>query len=268
MSAKDWAVPLVLGLLAAAALWTVPHGPKDGGEGSGEPTSTSHPASSTATSPSGVPAVLLPFGEGKAVDRGNLSFIVLAPQGKAAALRAFNESSFPSSADGLQWQGDRLALYATPVSACPEPEPGMAIACDPAWAFGSWLLPRTYGVQPDTRPLLGVDGHNATRITVHVFDETGLLAATNADANETARLAGASHPQRLPGGVWYVGANSTAPNGTQPVPALARPLFQELKPLMQGLPVGGVASVRSDAYASLYGTLYVTVRIDGLVQAP
>jgi hypothetical protein len=261
---REWALPVILGLLAAAALWMVPHGPKGD---PGGPTATT--SSSGTTTASAEPAILLPFGSGQAVDQGSLSFLVLAPHGKAAALRAFNESSFPSSADELQWQGDRLALYpVTQVNACPAPPPGTAVSCDPPWAFGQWLLPKAGGVPASTRPLLGVDGYNGTRITVHVFDETGLLAATNADANETARLSGKAHPQQLPGGVWYVGANSTAPNGTQPVPATARALFQQLDPLMRGLPIGGVASVRSDAYAALYGTLYVTVRIDGLVWAP
>lgn len=262
---REWALPLLLGLLAAAALWSVPHGPKEGGDG-GNPASTQGPAhSATATSSaSGIPPIVLPFGQGTGVDGGNLTFLVLAPHGKAAALADVNRSIDPSQGQRLQWQEPEIAFYTQGTTAC---KPAGA-ACDPAWAFGYWPLPRSHGVLPETRPLLGVDGYNGTRITVHVFDETGLLAATNAPENETYLFDGGSHPQQLPGGVWYVGANATAPNGTQPIPATARPLFQQLLPLMRGLPVGGVASVRSDAYASVYGPLYVTVRIDGLAYAP
>jgi hypothetical protein len=255
---REAALVAILALLAASGLWAAPHGPA-GHEAQPQGTSTS----STGTTSSPGPAIVLPFAEGKAVDGGNLTFLVLAPRGKAAALDAVNHSASPIAAEDLEWQGSTLAFYRTPVSSCPPRQ-----ACDPYWAFGPWPLPRFSGVPKDTRPLLGVDGFNGTRITVHVFDETGLLAATNAPANQTAAFGGGSRPEQLPGGVWYVGANATAPNGTQPIPPLARPLFGQLLPMMRGLPVGGVASVRSDAYASLYGTLYVTVRIDGLVAAP
>ena len=45
-------------------------------------------------------------------------------------------------------------------------------------------------------------------------------------------------------------------------------LLAHMMPLLHGLPVGGVASIQTNAAVVVYGTLFVTVRVDGLVQAP
>jgi hypothetical protein len=119
-----------------------------------------------------------------------------------------------------------------------------------------------------TGPFLGQAGYNATRVTVHVFNADGELVASNGNASEQARLKGRYTPEQLPGGVWYLGANATAPEGTQPLPAAARALLPQLRALLQGLPVGGVATTQTDALRALFGTLYVTAQVDELVHAP
>jgi hypothetical protein len=116
-------------------------------------------------------------------------------------------------------------------------------------------------------PRLGRDGYNATRATIYVFDSRGLLAATNDSPGNWSRFGGS--PTTLDSALWYLGANGTAPNGTQEVPSFARPLLPQLRPQLEGLAVGGVASVRSNAYAGFgYGTLFITARIDALAYAP
>jgi hypothetical protein len=268
VSAKEWATPLVLGLVTAGVLWVaVPQG-GDGGDG-GSLGGHGGTDTATGTSTDGPPAIVLPFQDGTGPAQANLTFVVLAPRGQAAAMDLINRSfAPPRQAEGLSWQEPTLGLYTATVPTCRTAESPM-LRCDPYWAFGPWVVPRVHEMDPASPgPRLGVDGHNGTRITVHVFDETGLLAATNAPEHETEAFRGRSTPEPLPGGIWYVGDSPTAPNGTRHVPSAARPLFEQLRPLMHGLPVGGVASVRSDAFASVYGVLYVTVRIDALVKAP
>ena len=117
-------------------------------------------------------------------------------------------------------------------------------------------------------PRFGLEGYNATRVTVHVFDGDGELVASNGNASEKARLTGKFAPNDLPGGTWYLGDNATAPDGTRHLPAAARALLPQLRALLVGLPEGGVATTHTDALSGAYGRLYVTARIDQLVHAP
>lgn len=255
----EWAVPLAFALVFGVGAWLLMEG------SDGEPTEgvgDDSPSTSAAPGPS---HVLLPFDEGRALDGRNLTYLVLAPHGKAAANAELNESG-PSYAQSLAWQGEHVAFYATSVHACPQPPPGTMASCDPPWAFGPWPLPRSYGLPSETRPVLFHDGHNATRVTAYVFDEDGLLVASN--ANDTARFEQHDDFFRLPSTAWYLGANETAPNGTAHLPAGARPLVERVRSQLDGLPVGGVATTRSNAYVALYGSLFVTLRIDELVHAP
>lgn len=130
------------------------------------------------------------------------------------------------------------------------------------------LIDELYVRTAQDGPRLGEAGHNATRVTVHIFDGDGALVASNGNASEQARLGGDHAPQQLPGGVWYLGANETPPSGTQALPTAARALLPQLRGLLAGLPVGGVATTQTDALRGLYGTLYVTAQIDELVRAP
>lgn len=258
--AREWAIPVALGILVAGALWAMP-GDGPGADGDG---STTAPGSSTSATGPG-PALLTPFEWGSALDQETLGFLLVAPRGRAAAEAELNQSG-PSFAQALDWTTANLATYETQVNACPEAPPGQGVSCDPPWAFGPWPLPKATGLPNTTRPLLGVDGYNGTRATVYVFDERGLLAATNDDRGNWSRFPGA--PTTMESAVWYIGANATAPNGTQHPPEFAKPLVERLRPLMEGLPVGGVATTRSNAYVSYLGTLFITMRIDGLVYAP
>lgn len=258
--ARDWAIPVALGLVVAAGLWALPDGEP--------PAETSVGTSSTSTS---WPAAtfVLPFPEGRGEAGTNLTFLVLAPQGRAAGEASLNATGFPAMKEGLDWRGDRVAFYASPTveEGCRD-DNGTFVCSDPAWAFVSpWLVPKAIQLPPDDAgPRLGRDGHNATRATIYVFDSRGLLAATNDAKENLTRFAGS--PTTLDSALWYIGENGTAPNGTQKPPSFATPLLQKLRPLIEGLPVGGVASTQSNAYVSLYGTLFITARIDELAYAP
>ena len=110
----------------------------------------------------------------------------------------------------------------------------------------------------------GVDGYNATRLTVYAFDNQGGLIASNANASEIARFALSPAVTSLynPGNVtWYFGVHPIPPNMTVP-PSLGTAragLYDQLR----GLPVGGIASVYQET-----DRVFVTVRIDELVRAP
>jgi hypothetical protein len=258
--AREWGVALALGLVVAAGLWAIPG---DGPEDAGGDETTAPSASSSTTGPG--PALLTPFEWGTAIDQATLDFLLVAPRGRAPAEAELNQSGL-SFAQALAWRTPNLAVYETQVSACPQAPPGQAVSCDPAWAFGPWPLPKATGLPNGTRPLLGIDGYNATRATIYVFNEQGLLAATNDAQENWTRFAGS--PTTMDPAVWYIGANATAPNGTSKPPSFAAPLVQKLRPLIEGLPVGGVATTSSNAYVGLYGTLFITARIDELVYAP
>lgn len=158
----------------------------------------------------------------------------------------------PGGPDVVRW----LSPHVVRIETVPLPE-----GCD--------CVGPTWHVQlSGDRPQFGRGGHNATRVTVHVFDAAGELIASNGNASERARLTGQYAPEQLPSGLWYLGANATAPAGTQPLPPYARAFLGQMGPLLVGLPVGGIATTQTDAAKGLYGTLYVTARVDQLAYAP
>lgn len=242
---REWVLPIVLGVLTAIGLGLLPQ-PR-------------HAPAPVTNDP-----IAFPFRDSFGPLEANTTFIVLAPHGKSAFLARLNETGDSGQASALEWKGQTLALYT---------EPNLYAGCyhqvcsDPTWVFGSYPLPRARGLHDEEMGhRLGIDGYNATRVTAYVFDSTGALFATNAD--DAAAFAGGADARRLPGGAWYLGDNATAPDGTQAVPPLAGALMAKMLPLLHGLPVGGVASMQTNAAVVLYGTLFVTVRIDALVQAP
>lgn len=272
----EWTVPLVVGLVSGVGLYALAAG-SDGGTDDAEHDVDGDSSPTTAEPPQ---PIVLPFRDSWGNPDAATTHVVLAPLGKAAAMARLNESlqrpdgARPDAWGGtLEWQGDRLALFTNPniYPGCRE-EPagsGVQVCHDETGSFGGWSLPRTHALADgDLQPRLLQAGHNATRATAFVFDEVGLLVASNAPSNETARFT--KHPDylRLPSSAWYLGANATAPNGTARLPSFAQPLVDRVMGQLDGLPVGGVASTRSNAYVALYGSLFVTIRVDELVYAP
>lgn len=150
-------------------------------------------------------------------------------------------------ATGITWETEAVGFQAT--SAAPPDTVG------PTWHHQG------------AGPRFGVEGFNATRLTVFVVDAKGFLVASNAPAADQARFAGGAGAEELPTGLWYLG-NGTAPDGVQVPPAADSAVVSRVARALQGLPVGGVATAKTDALAWAYGTLYVTVRIDDLQFAP
>lgn len=115
---------------------------------------------------------------------------------------------------------------------------------------------------------LGVDGYNATRVTVHVLDAEGELVFSNGNASDQERLVRNLTPQQLPAGVWYLGDNATAPAGTAKLPLAAQAFLGGYRDQLQGLDEGAVLTVQTDALKTWYGPLWITLRIEELVFAP
>lgn len=276
MTGKEWAVPLVLGLVAAGGLWALVAG-SDGGDDGGDGPAV-EPGSTTAPTTGAPSPLLLPFRDSWGVDGRTTSHLFIAPSGRAAAEAHINASGDRDFAPGAwTWQGERVALYSgrNLFAGCQESPPGSGqrICSDPAWVTDSqppsWPFPRTYALPAnDTGPRLFEAGYNATKVTAFVFDEAGELLASNAAADQVAQFAKREDYVRLPTTAWYLGANGTAPNGTAHLPGFAQPLVDKVRPELGGLPERGVASTRSNAYVALYGTLFVTIRVDELVHAP
>jgi len=238
VAAREWLVPLLLAVLAAGALSLV------------------HPRAPAA--PASAPDSVLPFADGRA-DRGNLTFLLVAPHGRARAEAALGT---PPADATMRWRADRLAfvtrhatdLVCRPPCAAPDAWPQ-------AIATGADLI-------QDHGPRLGAGGYNATSFTAYVFDSGGALVSSNAPDADQARFTRSPDFRALPGGAWYFGDNGTPPPGTVDPPPLAGPIIAHLLPQLEELPEGGVASDTSNALVSIYGTLFVTVRIDHLVHAP
>jgi hypothetical protein len=260
--AREWAIPVALGLLVAGAVWAVDGNDGPGAEGGG----------STTAAPEPRPTLLAPFPSSYGVQGTNATFLLVAPEGAAAAEAALNASdgsgSQPQAA--IDWTGGNpgrgiehhLAFYAPPHAGA---SCSRGVACGPL-GDNLTMLPQAVPL-PDAEvgPRLGLDGYNATRATIYVFDSRGLLFATNDVPENWTRFPG--QPTTMDSAVWYIGAGS-APNGTERVPTFAQPLVQKLRPLMEGLPVGAVVSTQSNAYSNVYGTLFLTLRVDELVHAP
>jgi hypothetical protein len=258
---KAWAVPLLAGLLTAGALWmAVPDEPAN--------EEANHAPQSTPPSapPTGEPTPLqFPFSASLGPANETTTFLVIAPRGNATGLaRAFNQ--FPNKQTShYDWYSTHVAFVEerNNVEGCHIE--AMRVSC-PSQAFDAGFL--AGGIAPADGPRLLQGGYNATRVTAYVFDEAGLLLASNAQAADLLKYTLHGDFTRLPTVAWYLGANSTAPNGTVALPGFAKPLLDRVLPQLDGLPEGGVATARSNAYVNLFGTLFVTVRIDALVLAP
>lgn len=127
---------------------------------------------------------------------------------------------------------------------------------------------------PDA-PRFGVGGHNATQITLMVFNDEAELLATTAGLHEYAHLPWIhDRLYEIEDATYYLG-DGDAPNGTKPLPAFLEPFRPRIVELLHGLSTSGVSSVvvpeqeYRDAFGGNgIGDLYLTARVDGLVQAP
>lgn len=254
MAAKEWLVPLLVGVAAFAGLSFLPEPHASSGE---------HPE----------PALVFPFTSINVTPqdllvRGTLpgaQVTLPVPLRPALAAGAPCPALAGSSFEGRLVTDFSLQLVCVGPGLAEVPLRGFAEDTSFADARGHSLAVH---LVRDAGPRFGVDGYNATRLTVHVFDAAGELIASNAGPSEQARLTGTYAPEQLPSGLYYLGADATPPPGTEPLPRAARLLVGEMRPLLQGLPVGGVASTSSDALQALYGRLYITAQVDELAPAP
>lgn len=229
MPAKEWLAPALVALVAFAGLWVLqPH---------------------------------LEFGDGQAAlyrDTGGYAYAfpqaprVADANGSARVVLLSQQAQ--TVAAGSPWQSAHVAF---------QQSHWYTIDCATPWPCGP-----THEVANPDEPRLGVAGFNATRFTVHAFTDDGALVASNAPEEIRARFYRGDRAEVLPQALWYIGANQTRPEGTSRLPAAAGPLLATLLPQLQGLPEGGVASTQTTRLNWLYGTLYVTVRLDDLVYAP
>jgi hypothetical protein len=196
---------------------------------------------------------------------GSTTFLALAPRGNGSALHQVAQQSPNQTTEPFDWYSPHVAFVTLPNDAASCIRVAGQVAC-PADAYARSFL--AAGAAPDEGPRLLQEGYNATRVTAYVFDEAGLLLASNAPGTELLSYPLHGDFVRLPTVAWYLGGNGTAPNGTVALPGFAKPLLDRVLPHLTGLPEGGVATARSNAYVSLFGTLFVTVRIDALVHAP
>jgi hypothetical protein len=264
VNAPWWGVALAIGLVGGALLWAVQPDPAGGGSDSDG--LTSHGL--TTTGAQDVPPPLrFPFSAALGDPSQATTFVVLAPRGNVSGVRsAF--LAFPDiPTDHYVWQSPYLALATESNNAtgCWMDAKAVRVLC-PGGMFQDRFLVASAPPTNDTGARLLHEGYNATKVTAYIFDEEGLLLASN--ANDTARFELHGDFIRLPSAAWYLGDNGTAPPGTTFLPGLAKPLVDKVRPELDGLPVGGVASTRSNAYVNYYGSLFVTVRIDSLVHAP
>ncbi len=104
-------------------------------------------------------------------------------------------------------------------------------------------------------------GTDRIKATIYVFDETGLLVATNAPLHERNRFEVSGDFAEIGDPWWYMGEGK-APNGTAELPFFGPRIRQE----MAGLPVGGVtaAYVPDHPYAWAVGPVHITARIEAI----
>ena len=248
MATKEWAVPVGLGLAVFGLLWFV------------------HPA--PAHAPPGEGAMIVPF---------DAVTVVPTPIGNGSSELLLGIWREPVPVVGGTWLMGRLTMTsAQGREGLPILQKSPLVVELPAGlregSHGATLLLDNESLVQllvaGPGPRFGMDGYNATRVTAYIFDEHGVLVASNADASNRSRFADGGDAQDLPDTVWYLGANESAPAGTEVLPAWGQAIASRLVPSLQGQPVGGVATTSSNALVALYGTLFITVQVDELVQAP
>ncbi len=111
----------------------------------------------------------------------------------------------------------------------------------------------------------GVDGYNATDVTVMVFDEKGELLASNAGATSRNRYHLYGDFVTLSSRTWYLGDGPTPPGMRVPDGYEASAHRQ-----LDGLPEGALAylPVGGHEYDWLVGPIWITVHVESVTHAP
>lgn len=164
------------------------------------------------------------------------TILIVAPDGAGPSGEA------PPGAAHIDWRtpfvGTALALGCGAGSACP--------------AF------RASDAPPG--PRLGSRGNDTARLSIYVFDDEGLLLASNAAPADRARFSQAASYRTIPDAWWYLGSGPT-PAGTRLIPSVAAAALDACWPTLVLLPVGGVATCDAD---SPLGHMFLTVRVEAL----
>ena len=241
MSAKEWVLPLLLGGLAAGGVWFWP-----------EPAEP-EPHAATVDDCTPTPGVTWVFEDGPVAFyfQGNGSVLALV--------------------EGAQ----------TEASWCQAPEPGLPdgavhnITLERQGPFG--LAPITEGrvqcirapcpqpvapwIPVDPQGGARFDPNGTLRVELYVFDATGRLLASDAQAAtlDRFRLSGDFVP--LSDLWWYVG-DGAPPEGSTPLPFGA----DAAREALAGQPVGAIATLHLEdhPYAWLVGPVWLTARITAL----
>lgn len=258
MARRDWLAPALVGAAVLVVGFLVAYH---------APTATPAPGSSRAPQQAGWAAGELTwvFPDGPTYVAGNTT---PAPPQLLVYDRDGPPHPAPPKAPGnttllhVDWFAPNLGVT-NATRTCPLP-------CTPAPYTWRAAQPTSYhNLTPPCVCRLGRDGYNATLVAAYVFDAKGLLLASTEGDADTARFPHSGDYARLPQSTWYLG-NGTPPRGVSTLPPSARQLEEPLRPRLDGLPIGGVATARiTDGFvAQLYGPVWVTVQVRALAYAP
>lgn len=224
MSLREWLLPLVLGGLAAGAVYVLPS--------PGLPEHDPLPAASPE--PLGL---AWPFREAVAPADTTVSLLAVGRPGARELALACPD-------------GDRVAP--------------LVRETDAVWRLDVPAGCRSHDGalrvdEADNGTLFGADGHDAVRVTLYVLDEGGELLASNAGATQRNRFRLYGDFVTVSDAPWYLGGGP-APEGMR-VPTGYVDFARER---LSGLPLGAVATahVPQHEYDWLTGPLWVTVRVD------
>lgn len=226
MSAREWTLPVLLGLLAAGAVFLVPD--------VGLPARDALPDGATKE----------PLGLAWAVRE------TVAPPGEAAVLLGVGipdqrnlEVQCLDGTQVLPLEAESSVLWRVAV-------PSGCQSLDGVLQVGS---------APVEARRFGLDGHNATSVTLYVFDAEGQLVASSAGATDRNRYRLYGDFVTVSQRPWYLG-DGAVPEGMR-VPEGYVAFARER---LLGVPEGGTAWVAMWAheYDWLTGPLWVTARID------
>lgn len=241
MSLREWLLPLVLGGLAAGAVLVLP-----------SPDLPRHdPLPEAVEEPLGLAWA---FGDAVAPLDGTATLLAVGrPDARELQVSCLDgERSLPLHAETrVLW---RLEVPA----GCRSLDGAIRVdAADAADVVDA--------VEAANGAVFGRDGHNATRVTVHVFNERGELLASSAGATDRNRFRLYGDFVTVSDRAWYLG-DGAVPDGMR-VPA---GYVEFARTRLAGLPVGGVGwgHVPQHEYDWLTGPLWVTARVDSVLPAP